>query len=276
MPKLNSPKRRFLLRIRVFGRETLNGIALGAEAARQKVRSYKRIPADSTRSIHILLMSRDVYLRPTIRCANSIWFHAPQSKICIWADSERRALLEVSLKQFHRKDRVIIKDVPLPDKEWQRNKLEIIVAEMEKDDLFTDADIIWNASPPKSEKPIFFVDEYELGRRTVTRWLLKKLDLDLAIDWRMLNVSVVSLGVKSKNREFIRRSVELYERIRGCKPDFDLGLDDLPSIRRMSEQLALSVAVKESSEYDLLKESDSYMDGGIAESYYLGAIHGYD
>jgi len=184
--------------------------------------------------------------------------------------------LESSLNRFHRRDRLQISDIPLPQREWQRNKLEIIIAKMEQNDLFTDADIIWNSSPPISEKPLLFVDEYELGRRTITRWCLKRLKFNPDDGWRMLNTSVVTLGEKSKNQKLMRSAIVLYEKIRNCKPDSNLGLDDLVWIRRMSEQLALSLCIKAAGDYLLLKDSDSYMDGGLAESYYLGAINGFD
>ena len=276
MPKNLSPKPRLLSRVKKLGRNFIDSLSLRIETIRQRVRSLRQVSSDQNRTIHLLLMTRDVYLKPAIRCANSIWFNSPESLICIWVDSERRTLVENSIKKFHRRDRLDIRDIPLPEREWQRNKLELIVSRMGSQDVFSDADMIWNSSPPKSRLPLFFVDEYDLGRKTLTRWLLRNLGLNEDAGWRMLNVSVVALGHKAKDAKLVKRSIDLYEGIRNCSPDSLLGLDDLPGMRRMAEQIALSISVKECSEYVLLKDADSYMDGGLAESYYLGAINGYD
>lgn len=275
---LNRPPKKQQLpqRVKTLGRKFFELTSLSLISGKQRFKALKKVPSDKSRQIHILLMRRKEYLGPSIRCLNSIWYQEPNASVTIWVDSIlKNEVLKVK-QSFHRPDRLDIKDVPLPGREWQRNKLEIIVKLMEMSDLFTDADMIWNSVPPRLEKPLFFVDEYDLGKRTNTRWLLKQLGLDRDFGWRMLNVSVVALGEKSKYPVFANRSIELYEKIRTLSQDSELGSDDLPGLHRMAEQIALSIAAQELGEYRVLKETDSYMDGGLAESYYLGAINGYD
>jgi len=262
--------------LRKFGQNSFSALQNISINTKQRFRALRDVPLDDSRAIHLLFMKRDQYFQPTIKCLNSIWFNSPREKITVWVDVERKQLFEKSISKLHRSDRVELRIIPLPDREWQRNKLEIIVKLMERSDLFTDADMIWNSVPPRLEKPLFFVDEYDLGKRTNTRWLLKQLGLDRDFGWRMLNVSVVALGEKSKYPVFANRSIELYEKIRTLSQDSELGSDDLPGLHRMAEQIALSIAAQELGEYRVLKETDSYMDGGLAESYYLGAINGYD
>jgi len=267
---------KFLKQIKHLGRESFEALNDGAITLRQIIHARKQVLADENRMVHLLLMHRDEYVKPTIKCVNSIWLHSPESSIVIWTDPIRRSLIEGLIHKFHRKDRVSFKDIPLPEREWQRNKLDILVRQMAPRDVFTDADMIWNSRPPTEEMPLFFLDEYELSRRTLTRWLLGKLELDQDPKYRMLNVSCVIMDGKSKDDDFAKRCEELYEKIRFIEADSNLGVDDIPTIHRMSEQLAISIAICEISGYKVLKQTDSYMDGGVAESYYLGAINGYD
>jgi hypothetical protein len=79
--------------------------------------------------------------------------------------------------------------------------------------------------------------------------------------------------------DFSSMSKRFYKSIRHCIPDAILGEGDIPQLRRMSEQIALSVAIQshsfESLQVRVLKDKDHVMDGGIAESYYLGSSRGW-
>lgn len=244
--------------------------------AKYFVHSLRSAPIDQSRSIHLLLMKRNEYILPAINCANSIWYHSPHSKITIWCDVERKAQLNTMLKRFSRSDRILIKSIPFPDREWQFNKMEIISSNLHEKDLFSDVDLIWNGKPPVPHKPLFFVSEYDMRNRTITRWLLKKLNCDFSRPWLMLNVSVVGLADLAMSDPFSSRVRSIYEEIRNVSVDEILGIEDLPSLHRMSEQMAYSIAIQEKYDFEVLKQTDSYMDGGLAESFYLGAINGYD
>jgi hypothetical protein len=91
----------------------------------------------------------------------------------------------------------------------------------------------------------------------------------------MLNVSLVFLGDLAQLREFRRRAYELFQKISTITQDEFLGKHEISSIHRMSEQLALSIATQEFGKFEYLKEQDFIMDGGIAESFYLGASKGF-
>jgi hypothetical protein len=54
-----------------------------------------------------------------------------------------------------------------------------------------------------------------------------------------------------------------------------LGSSEILQLHRMAEQISLSITVQEFGDYSFLKEKDSIMDGGIAESFYLGARNGF-
>jgi len=246
-------------------------------SSRQKMHALKKFEVDGSRTIHLLTMKRAEYLLPTIKCINSIWFHAPETRVKIWVDDSSKIKLNELKRKFHRLNQLEFIQIPLPNSEWQLNKLSIALDWMSSKDIFTDVDMYWNGKPPLvSEKPLFFVSEYDMSRRTLTRYVIKSLGLNIHREWFMLNVSVISMGNLVGNKDFKNRALELYSKLRNIEADEVLGEDDVASVRRMAEQIALSIAVQERGSFLTLKEHDGYMDGGLAESYYLGAVNGFD
>jgi hypothetical protein len=122
---------------------------------------------------------------------------------------------------------------------------------------------------------LFFLKEYEFSEYAQTKRLKNLLGLDKDSSWFMLNVSLVFLGELAQLKEFRSRAYELFQKISSISHDEVLGKHEISSIHRMSEQLALSIATQEFGKFEYLKEQDFIMDGGIAESFYLGASKGF-
>ena len=220
--------------------------------------------------------SRIEYVDSTIKCLNSFWEFNPDYSACIWLDTpfwERRIELFAKLD---RPKQTFFRTIPEATREWQWNKLLIIVDYMESEDFFSDADIIWNGKLPEFNSPAFFLKEFDLMKRAASRRLLSNLDIVENQGTFMYNVSFVKLLELSKHFELSETSKSHYEIIRGIEPDEILGEEDIPSLHRMSEQIAISLAAQGLiRELSVLKNSDHVMDGGIAESYYLGSSSGW-
>ena len=105
--------------------------------------------------------------------------------------------------------------------------------------------------------------------------MLKYLEFPLDKPWYMLNVSVVSLKESHLRQDILNRSFQLYEKLENIPKIPDLGSADYLSIKRMTEQIALSLSIQEFDDFSVLKERDSLMDGGLAESFYLGSSNGW-
>ena len=240
----------------------------------QKFASLRQVDKSTTKTLHLLCVSRDDYLVPTINCANSFWQYHPEFQIKIWCDEERIKLLSKKIGKFHRRDRIELMMIEVKPM-WQETKLELICEKLGVDGIYSDVDMFWNGRIKSNKNPIFFLKEYEFSEYAQTKRLKNLLGLDQDISWFMLNVSLVFLGELAQLKEFRSRAYELFQKISSISHDEVLGKREISSIHRMSEQLALSIAAQEFGKFEYLKEQDFIMDGGIAESFYLGATNGF-
>jgi hypothetical protein len=135
--------------------------------------------------------------------------------------------------------------------------------------------MFWNGRISLDKVPLFFLREYEFDDYSSTKRLKALLQLDLEKTWFMLNVSVVNLGLLSRQPKFKERALELFNLIVNISNDPFLGDKDVTQLHRTSEKLAMSIAGQELGDFRYLKDSDYVMDGGIAESFYLGATKGF-
>ena len=105
--------------------------------------------------------------------------------------------------------------------------------------------------------------------------LLKTLGLD-STNYAMLNTSVVALGNYAQNEELKNVAFGSYQKIIEICNDSSIAIGQRNKIKRLAEQLSLSIALAniEKDKLGYLKETDSPMDGGVAESYYLGTTRG--
>lgn len=253
----------------------LDKVYLFARRIRQIQQSWKKVKLVDSR-IHVLCTSRSEYVTATIRCLNSFWEFNPQYRACVWLDAQFWEKRSTLFSRLDRMNQVEFRKIPDPNREWQWNKLLIIVDFLGPQDFFSDADIIWNGQLRNFEAPAFFLREFDLASRAASRHLISFLNLREKQDTLMYNVSFVKLSIFSKNPEFSRISKEYYQIIRSSKVDFVIGEGDLPALHRMSEQIAISLAIQNlGTKIEVLKDFDSVMDGRIAESYYLGSSSGW-
>ncbi len=92
----------------------------------------------------------------------------------------------------------------------------------------------------------------------------------------MANSSFISLGKFPNRKQFVDEVEVNFTKIRN---QLLIGsYDELvrKKVMRLSEQIALSISInKHLDHFKALKTSDSPIDGGPAESYYLGTTKGW-
>lgn len=221
-------------------------------------------------------MNKKEYIDAGIKCAGSFLEHNQARKVAFYVDHDnedylRRKLAKWQLGEISRVEVLTSKN------SWQRHKLEIILKNMSSTDLFCDADLYWNGPVDVSMAPLCFVREYVLRENETYGQLLEILGLDNN-SYAMVNTSVVALGTFAKNETLQKEVFEIFTKIQEICEDFAISLDQREKIKRLSEQLALSIAFTHviAGELRFLKDIDSPMDGGVAESFYLGTTRGWN
>lgn len=260
-----------------LARKLLLGLLHRVEISSRRIRQKSRLfrAPHSNLTFHVLCIRRREYINAVQKCANSVWEFMPGARFIVWTDSQ--CFHEIKRKKgFDRKSDVIVNLLPESDEPWQLMKLRIILEHVEGEHVFVDSDLIWNGELYLPENPMFFVNEFLMSDFTKFKYLLHLLKLDLTKSWYLLNVSLVAFPKQYKTEGFKARCLELFDQVSSTKEDNILGRGDAKSLVRLSEQIALSIAVQEIGAFSVLKKSDSIMDGGVAESYYLGSTRGWD
>ena len=228
-----------------------------------------------TRTTHIITVTKKAYLKAAIRCANSIWFQSPEMQIVIHIDKHLARHRDYLIGRLDRKDRARLQ-LEESFNSWQELKLRVILHDLGENDSFSDADLYWNVPIPLSNSGYYFASENLLLDREPYSKVIQDCKIQLHPDSFMANSSFVALGKFPNKREFVDEVESNFVKIRN---QLSIGTYDeavRSKVLRLSEQIVLSISInKHSNHFKKLKLTDDPMDGGPAESYYLGTTKGW-
>jgi hypothetical protein len=245
------------------------------ERIRQRFASKRKIQA-SNKSVHIICVRKVEYLKAAIRCANSIWYHSPDLNIVLHLDSDLYKNKDILGKGLHRIDRVkyILED---SFETWQELKLKVILHDLSGEDYFSDADLYWNGPLPLPSSGIYFAAENALLNANPYASAISASGIEIENETFMANSSFICLGKDLVKDDFAKEVQEYFHKIRTACEQNLVDKSSERKILRLSEQISLSIAINKRKDYfNPLKAKDKPMDGGIAESYYLGTTKGWD
>lgn len=222
---------------------------------------------------NVLVVKKKEYSKIAQICVESFCFFNPQSVVKVHVDDETKYDVELSLSRLINMGRVYLEDVKNKETKWQIQKLDLICSLSGSSSLFMDADLRWNGPLPKIKGTTFFVNEYSLDDNEVYRLLLKSIFPDKQSFGSMKNTSIFSWGGYSAESENRSRIYEIERKISDFLDDGNPEVLKEEQVFRMSEQLALSLAVEEfpNIEIGFLKIKDGFKDGSFVESSYFGA-----
>lgn len=245
------------------------------EKIRQKMVSKRKFPIGD-QTVHIICVRKKEYLVAGARCANSIWHYNPGVRVRFYIDEKLSNEKRYLMRKLNRQDRAEI-IVERGFDSWQELKLKVILHRLTTKDFFCDADIYWNAPLPIERTGFYFAAEPSLLSREPYISVLNDSGIQVKDNFFMANSSFIKLD-ESLDRTIFAREVWLYfEEIRKVCASSHYENAKVQKIMRLSEQIALSIAINSKVEFfKSLKSSDKPMDGGIAESYYLGTTKGWD
>lgn len=260
--------RRELMLIRFHGRKL-----------RERLNQYlasKRSVEVGCKTVHIICVRKKTYLKAAIRCANSIWYHNANVRIVFHIDSQNAAHSKHFLRKLHRRDRAILR-IENNFQSWQELKLRVILHELDSNSYFSDADLYWNAPLPNSQKGMYFVTESSILNHIPYGTAINAAGITLGCNTFMANTSFMYLGLEKLDHQLFAAEVEeMFSNLRlaAIKVGFEKKIEE--KVLRLSEQISLSIAInKRLGSFEALKSTDRPMDGGIAESYYLGTTKGW-
>ena len=241
----------------------------------QQIIKAKTVIAKDERFVHLVAVTKKEYLRAAIRCVNSIWFHSPEIQIVIHIDNQLSKYQTYLLQKLDRKDRVSIQ-LEESFTSWQELKLKVILYELGERDSFSDADLYWNIPIPELESGLYFAAEKALLDRSPYIEVIQDSGISLENSSTMANSSFISIGKMPNRAEFVDDVENNFRKIRLQAREGSYEETVRAKILRLSEQIALSISInKQEAHFSPLKSSDKPMDGGAAESYYLGTTKGW-
>lgn len=219
---------------------------------------------------HVLVVKKREYARIAKICVESFCFYNDSSRVTIYVDSVTESSVRKELSRLIKRGRVSIKSLFNEDK-WQIQKIDLIFSLIGTKDIFMDADLKWNAPLPELKNVTFFVREYEIDKEKDLGKIIASAIKSSGQLGSMKNTSFFTWSGYEPERNLLTRVLKLEKDIH----EFATAASNFSSswMARMSEQLALSLAVEEIEglSIDYLKSADGFKDGTFVESSYFGA-----
>jgi hypothetical protein len=219
---------------------------------------------------HLLIVKNADYVRVARICISSFLYFNPNAIIHIHCDQVTYKKSQAMVRFLSRKNQIRV-DLDQSDQhEWQYSKLKLILNLSGSYDFYMDADLKWNGSLPILESTTFFVREFILMSKIEYKELLEVMNLQELTSNTMKNTSFFSWNGCIASEKFRSKLFGFWSSM--LETIDEMAVSDLTknSLRRISEQLCLSVLIPE-NESRYLKDADAQFDGTFVESSYFGA-----
>lgn len=221
---------------------------------------------------NILIVRNPIYCDLAKVCVVSFLHFHPKSEIKIHVDGSTIEKSRVTFKREILKGRVSLIDSDNETSTWQELKMLTVLGMHESNEFFMDADLRWNGVLPGLKGVTFFVEEFTLQNKSPYAQMLNSplfAEFDRA---SMKNTSFISWGNYKVTQTEKDRVLAIEKLITETVNSDLVPRDDKSFVKRISEQLALSLfAHKISEEIFFLKATDGHRDGSFLESSYFGA-----
>ena len=222
---------------------------------------------------HVLVVKNKRYAPIAKICLESFCFYNSTYVVVVHFDSSTEDEVKKNLKGLIRKNRVRLVLVPDQLATWQNQKLHLICSLSGSTSNFMDADLKWNGALPEVSGVTFFVNEFQLDEDTTYCEQLSKIFPEKKFLGTMKNSSFFTWAGHGISGSEKRRIFEIERLLFDFfTTDPDSG-DTNSGVARMSEQLALSLAMEEMTHLPInfLKSVVGFKDGSFVESSYFGA-----
>jgi hypothetical protein len=221
---------------------------------------------------NIFIVRNPVYCALARVCVVSFLHFHPKSSIKIHVDNFTIEKSKITFKRelISKRATLIVSDNETST--WQELKMLTVLGMNENNEFFMDADLRWNGVLPGLNGVTFFVEEFSLLNKSPYAQMLNSPLLAEFHGASMKNTSFISWG-NHKITQSEKNQVLAIEKLILKTVNSELvPLDDKDFVKRISEQLALSLFVEKiPEEVFFLKANDGHRDGSFLESSYFGA-----
>jgi hypothetical protein len=247
--------------------------------AKRTIASFKYLrtqassPGELKHHVHLLVVVNPKYASLAKICLESFLYYNPHSVATVHCDSKTIFAAESSLRALIKRGSVVVLlDQTNNEKTWQEQKLDLILQLRGSEAIFMDADLRWNGELRELKGVTFFVKEFNFQEDQKYKVFLSKILKDNESIDSMKNTSFFTWSGLEINDSLMADLFDLYRRLIKGSEKFLTDINEQNGMKRISEQLALSLA----SDWwglpiDFLKEVDNFRDGSFVESSYFGA-----
>jgi hypothetical protein len=236
---------------------------------------YSR-PKESSKELfiaHLLVVKNSKYSGLARVCIESFLFHHPKCSIIVHCDYFTYSHTQMILRKIVKRGSVkVILDQVDDQMTWQDQKIQLLISLNGTSDIFMDADLRWNGSIPIRKGLTFFVDEFAMQQKSPFKEMLSLSEFANFSNPIMRNTSFFTFSGTEINDSLIEDIFRIHSLILDVVESDSVALLDRSDISRISEQLAISLAVEKwGMSIYALKVSDGHRDGKFVESSYYGA-----
>ena len=219
---------------------------------------------------HLLIVKNADYVRVARICISSFLYFNPNAIIKIHCDQVTFKKCQAMVRLLKRKNQIRISQDQADQVQWQHSKLGLILNLSGTCDIYMDADLKWNGSLPVIKSTTFFVREFVLTSKLEYKELLEVMNLKELTLNTMKNTSFFSWNGSIAPEKITSQLFELWVFMLKKIEEMSVSESTKESLKRVSEQLCLSILIPE-SESNYLKDADAQFDGTFVESSYFGA-----
>lgn len=231
-----------------------------------------KVKSDVSMEAHLLVVKKTVYAPIVKVCVESFLYFHPNSYVVIHLDSITLKEVSKKLQKMISCGRVKIALVENEKLSWQELKLNLILGLGNPQKCFMDADLKWNGPISPIRNITLFVEEFKFKNNDFYSPLFENEFFQKYIECSMKNTSFFYWGDHNPRSEYKTLIYEMMKEISKSTENPNNPTEFNSSIRRISEQIALSLLVETTGEkVEFLKQSDGYKDGSFVESSYFGA-----
>lgn len=255
---INSIRRKIPKPLKIFAKSILNFFTTSFNYFKRKIRKryqpFSHIAAENY-NFAILCIKKTIYAKMVIENINSLHYLNPNHKITLYCDTLCAEYLQAKKNKFNYLSMVDIKNTCNDaDKPWQYYKVDTLIQASKHDGILIDADSIWHDNPLiDREKITFLVMAYKIKENKNEKFIAEKvLGKPEWVEFNHYVTGFVSIPSRFMTDKLAQDMRDYNDIIFRHPLDFVIEKNAWNGLRRLSEELAVNIAVQSNYPSELI------------------------